>query len=271
MEPIGGHCHRSRKSPGGPGAEKCGCPGAGARVPAGLRRSRRGRVNRPVSRPVRRGKALLRRSPMRSLLNLDQPLTFPCTWPGFTFTLPEGAIAWEPADGLEQMLRVGMLVIVGFGGAASTQESAHAGGLIVLGGPGVSSLDGPDAEGVLPIQHVTEAVPVRRIGEPVRDGRADRGRRVFPRRRRSRDRGVPRPGRTPLRRHEFLPGGFVPGGFLGGGISGANNASSTRHPVISGLRPAVRPPKHPERLPPLEVDTQEVFEVFRKFKAVPII
>lgn len=88
MEPIVGHCHRSRKSPGGPGAEKCGCPGAGARVPTGGRRVRRGRVNRRVSRAVSRGKVLLRRSPLRSLLNLDQPLTFPCTWPGFTFTLP---------------------------------------------------------------------------------------------------------------------------------------------------------------------------------------
>lgn len=184
-----------------PGAEKCGCQGTGARAPAGRRRRCRGHVNRPVSRSVSQGEALLRRSPLRSLLNLDQPLTFPCTWPGFTFTLPKGAIALEPADGLERMLRVGMLVIVCFEGAASTHEGAHAGGLIVLGGPAVLSLDGPDAEGVLPIQHVTEAVQVRWIGEPARDGRADRDRRAFPRRRRPRDRCVPCPGRTPFRRH----------------------------------------------------------------------
>lgn len=177
-----------------------------------------------------------------------------------------GAIALEPADGLERMLRVGMLVVVCFGGAASTYEGAPAGGLNVLGGPGVLSLDGPDAEGVLPIQHATEAVPVRWIGEPARDRRVDRDRRAFPRRRRSCDRCAPRPGRTPLRRR-----GFPLSGFLGGGISGANNASSTRHPAISGLRPAMRPPKHPERLPPLGVGAQGVFEVFRKFKAVPII
>lgn len=113
----------------------------------------------------------------------------------------KGAIALEPADGLERMLRVGMLVVVCFGGAASTHEDAHAGGLIVPGGHGGLSLDGPDAEGVLPIQHVTEAVQVRWINEPARDGRADRDRRAFPRRRRSRDRWVPGPRRTPLRHH----------------------------------------------------------------------
>lgn len=206
--------------PCGPGAEKCGCQGTGARAPAGRRRRRRGHVNKAVSRSVSQREVLLRRSPLRSLLNLDQPLTFPCTWPGFTFTLPKGAIALEPADGLERMLRVGMLVIVCFEGAASTHEGAHAGGLIVLGGPGVLSLDGPDAEGVLPIQHVTEAVQVRWIGEPARDRRADRGRRAFPRRRRSRDRCVPRPGRNPLRRHV-----------------------RSRHPsrVTSTRRPGVRP------------------------------
>lgn len=92
----------------------------------------------------------------------------------------EGAIALEPAGGLERMLRVGMLVVVCFEGAASTHEDAHAGGLIVLGGHGVLSVDGPDAEGVLPVQHVTEAVPVRWIGESARDGRVDRDRRAFP-------------------------------------------------------------------------------------------
>ncbi len=187
--------------PWSPGAEKCGCQGTGARAPAGRRRRRRGPANRPVSRSVCQGEANLRRSPLRSLLNLDQPLTSPCTWPGFTFTLPKGAIALEPADGLERMLRVGMLVIVCFEGAASTHEGAHAGGLIVVGGPGVLSLDGPDAEGVLPIQHVTEAVQVRWISEPAREGRADRDRWAFPRRRRSGDRWVPRRRRTPLRHH----------------------------------------------------------------------
>ncbi len=113
----------------------------------------------------------------------------------------EGAIALEPAGGLERMLRVGMLVVVCFEGAASTHEDAHAGGLIVLGGHGVLSVDGPDAEGVLPVQHVTEAVPVRWIGESARDGRVDRDRRAFPRRRRSRDRRVSRPRRAPLRPH----------------------------------------------------------------------
>lgn len=107
-----------------------------------------------------------------------------------------GAGRWPGAN-----VEVGMRVVVCFGGAASTHEDAHAGGLIVLGGDGVLSLDGPDAEGALPIQHVTEAVQVRWIDEPARDGRADRGRRAFPRCRRSRDRWVPRPRRTPLRHH----------------------------------------------------------------------
>lgn len=113
----------------------------------------------------------------------------------------EGAIALEPADGLERMLRVGMLVVVCFGGAASTHGDTHAGGLIVLGGHGVLSIDGPDAEGVLPIQHVTEAVRVRWVGEPGRDRRVDRSRWAFPRGRRSCDRRVPRPRRAPLPTH----------------------------------------------------------------------
>lgn len=97
----------------------------------------------------------------------------------------------EPADGLERMLRVGMLVVVCFGGAAPTRD-AHADGLIVPGGSGVPSLEGPDAEGVLPIQHVTEAVRVRWIDEPVRDGRAGPGPRVarFPAERFPRGRNI---------------------------------------------------------------------------------
>lgn len=61
-----------------------------------------------------------------------------------------------------------MLVAVRFEGAASMREGADAGGLIALGGPGVSSL-GTDAEDVLPIRLVTYAVRACE-GPPTLDG-----------------------------------------------------------------------------------------------------